>query len=263
VYITAGLAAGAAGRLSAAPSAPAETPAFLSGSPSPLVQAPTPPDGSSPDDLYRHREDPRSAAEAATAWEARLRANPADYESAWKLARARHWLGDHAAGTEAAAAYEAGVAAARTAVALRPNEPEGHFWLGANLAGLAQRGGVMSGLHYRGQIRQSFETVLRLDPGFDKGAAYCALSAYYRQVPRLFGGSKTKAETLARQCLAYDNTNTLALFFLAQALTDLGREAEARAELQRVLDAPLDPEHIPEGKEWKSRAAALLDRRSR
>src|SRR5215204_692196 len=46
-----------------------------------------------PDALYRNRETLTSALGAADIWAARLAANPADFESAWKLARARYWLG--------------------------------------------------------------------------------------------------------------------------------------------------------------------------
>jgi hypothetical protein len=41
-------------------------------------------------------------------------------------------------------------------------------------------------------------------------------------------------------------------------LLDDGRKAEGRAELQKVLDAPLDPDFTPEDQEFKSKARALL-----
>jgi hypothetical protein len=41
------------------------------------------------------------------------------------------------------------------------------------------------------------------------------------------------------------------------------RDAEARAELQLVLDAPADPEWEPENQEYKQKARALLARLKR
>ena len=41
-------------------------------------------------------------------------------------------------------------------------------------------------------------------------------------------------------------------------LLDEERNAEARAELQRVLDAPVNPEWAPEDEEYKDKARALL-----
>jgi hypothetical protein len=210
------------------------------------------------DALYRDREHLASAARAAQIWQSALGANPRDFDTAWKLARVRHWLGDHAASADREAEFEGGATAARVAVGVRPDRPEGHFWLGANLGSLAQAGGVMAGLKYRAPIRKAFEEVLRLDRAFDRGAGLCALSNYYLKVPALFGGSKARAETFARECVAADPNSTLAHFFLAEALVARDRTADARAELQTVLAVPLDPDYIPEGKEWKGKATALL-----
>ncbi len=210
-----------------------------------------------PDALYRDREHLTSAGSAAALWEKRLAADPRDYEAAWKLARTCYWLGEHAAAARASQ-YERGIKAARAAVAIAPSKPEGHFWLGANMGGLAESGGLMAGLRYRTPIRKEFEEVLRIDRTFDRGSAVCALSNYYLRVPSLFGGSKSRAETLARECVADDPQSTLAHYFLAEALVALDRKADARTELQKVLDVPLDPGYEPEGREWKARAADLL-----
>lgn len=210
------------------------------------------------DALYRDRVHAASAARAAGIWQAAIAADPKDVEAAWKLARVRHWLGDHAHPARREEEYEAGAAAARTAIVDDPNRPEGHFWLGANLAAIAQNGGLTAGLKYRTPIREAFEAVLRLDRGFDKGAGLCALSNYYLKVPSLFGGSKSKSEELARECVAADPDSTLAHFFLAETLLARDRRPDAIAELHKVIDVPLDPDYAPEGREWKQKAADLL-----
>jgi hypothetical protein len=38
----------------------------------------------------------------------------------------------------------------------------------------------------------------------------------------------------------------------------MGRKADAREALQKVLDAPLSAEWAPEDREWKQKARALL-----
>jgi cytochrome c-type biogenesis protein CcmH/NrfG len=53
-----------------------------------------------PDALYARRDDLASAHQAAAVWESRLKQNPKDFESAWKLARALYWLGGHASDAE-------------------------------------------------------------------------------------------------------------------------------------------------------------------
>ena len=78
------------------------------------------------------------------------------------------------------------------AIAARPNAPDGHFWLAANMAGYAQDHGIRGGLKYRGDIRDSLEKTLSLDPAFLQGSADRALGRWYFKVPGLFGGSKKK-----------------------------------------------------------------------
>jgi tetratricopeptide (TPR) repeat protein len=219
-------------------------------------QAPQAPD---PDKLYAERADLDSARRAADIWTERLKAKPDDFESAWKLARARYWIGGHAPENERRTVLEQGIEAARAAVKLAPDRPEGHFWTAANMGALAESFGLRQGIRYRGAIRESLETVLKIDPAFQQGSADRALGRWYFKVPGLFGGSRDKSEEHLRRSLTYAPDSTASHFFLAETLMkDDDREDEARAELQRVLDAPIDPDWGPEDREFKEKAKALL-----
>src|SRR5262249_34911807 len=128
-----------------------------------------------PDLLYRERSEPAKASAAAAIWASRLTANPRDFDSAWKLARATYWLGGHLPKEERRAALERGVEAGKRAAALEPARPEGYFWMAASMGELAESFGLRQGLRYRGAIKEALETVLRLDPGFQNGSADRAL----------------------------------------------------------------------------------------
>jgi len=222
----------------------------------PLATAASAP--SNPEALYAAREDLPSARRAAAIWAERLKQNPRDFESAWKLARARYWLGGHAPEAERKQLFEDGIAAGRAAVAVEPNHPEGHFWIAANMGALAESFGMSQGLKYRGTIKDELLTVLRLDPAFQEGSADRALGRWYYKVPGLFGGSKQKSEEHLERSLKYGPDSTASHFFLAETLLDQHRRDEARAELQRVIDAPLDPDWGPEDREFKTKAKAKL-----
>jgi len=56
----------------------------------------------------------------------------------------------------------------------------------------------------------------------------------------------------------YNSNSTVSHYFLAETLLELNRRADARSELQKVLDAPLDPEWAPEDQEFKAKARMLL-----
>lgn len=211
-----------------------------------------------PDALYAQREDLSKAREAEAIWAARLQRNPRDFEAAWKLARARYWLGGHAPDAERKAVLERGIEAGRAAAEIEPDRPEGHFWRAANMGALAESHGLRQGLRHRGAIRDALERVLKIDPAFQQGSADRALGRWYHKVPGLFGGSNRKSEEHLRRSLTYNPDSTASRFFLAETLLAMDRKEEARAELERVLAAPVNPEWAPEDREFKTRARRLL-----
>ena len=226
------------------------------------LQVPAPaavPATADPDALYRRRDDLASAREAEAIWAQRLRANPRDFESAWKLARVRYWLGGHAPAADRKTVLEGGIDAARAAAAIEPKRPEGHFWIAANMGALAESFGRRQGLKYRGEIKRELLTVLAIDPAFQQGSADRALGRWYDKVPGLFGGSNSKSEEHLRRSLEYDPNSTASHYFLAETLLDMNRRPDARTELHRVLDAPLNPDWTPEDREFKDKARKLLD----
>ena len=153
---------------------------------------------------------------------------------------------------------ESGIDAGRVAIAAAPNRPEGHFWTAANMGALAESFGLRQGLKYRGAIKDELEAVLRLDPAYLQGSPDRALGRWYFKVPGLFGGSDKQAEAHLRASLKYNPNSTSSHFFLAEVLIDAGRKNDARAELQKVLDAPVDPNWTPEDREFKQKAERLL-----
>ena len=211
-----------------------------------------------PDALYRQRESLASAQQAETIWADRLSRDPKDFEAAWKLARARYWLGGHAAENARKPYLEGGIAAGRAAAGAQPNKPEGHFWIAANMGALAESFGLRQGLKYRGDIKTELETVLRLDPAFLQGSADRALGRWYYKVPGMFGGSDQKSEEHLRKSLTYNPESSSSLYFLAETLIALKKKPEAKAILQRVLDAPVDPDWAPEDREFKQKASILI-----
>jgi len=184
---------------------------------------------------------------------------PDEFDAAWKLARADYWLGGHVPASERRAFLEQGIDAGRRAATLQPRRPEGHFWIAANMGALAESFGLRAGIKYRKPIKEALETVLRLDPAFQQGSADRALGRWYYRVPSLFGGSHRRAEEHLRASLKYNPRSTASHFFLAELYLDDGRTGDARAELQAVINAPVDPEWAPEDREFKEKARRMLE----
>lgn len=212
-----------------------------------------------PEALYQDRENLASAQKATAIWAARLNANPKDFTAASRLAQARYWLGTNGLPEpQRKRALELGIEAARAAIAVDAQRPEGHFWLAANMGALAESFGLRQGLKYRGQIRAALEQALKLNPAYLQGSADRALGRWYFKVPGLFGGSNKKSEEHIRKSLTYGPNSAISHLFLAETLAHMGRNDEARKECQAAIDAPPDPDWIPEDRRFKEQARRLL-----
>ena len=214
-----------------------------------------------PDALYTNRESTESARGAIAAWQARLAANAGDVESGWKLARAYYWLGTNGPDSrdDKKVLLRSGMDAARKVIATAPRQPEGHFWLAANMGALAESYGLVEGIRYRGAIREALEMVLATDPAYLQGSADRALGRWYYKVPRLFGGNKRKSAEHLEKALAYNPNSIITRLFLAETLIDLDRTEDARQHLTVAMNAPLDPAWAPEDRRFREQARVLLE----
>jgi tetratricopeptide (TPR) repeat protein len=135
---------------------------------------------------------------------------------------------------EKLAAYEEGREAAKRAIELAPRSVLAHFWYGTNTARWGQTKGVMRSLFLLPTVKREIDTVLDLDPTFAPGYALAA-NVFY-EVPPLLGGDLDRAEQMYRRGLSLAPRFTAMRVGLARTLIKKGRIAEARQELQAVLD---------------------------
>jgi tetratricopeptide (TPR) repeat protein len=132
------------------------------------------------------------------------------------------------------ASYERGREIGKRAVELAPRNPEAHVWYGINTGRWGLTKGVMRSLFLLPTVRQEVDATLALDP---RNLRALALSGnVFLEVPGLFGGDREKAEQQFRKALEIDPHFTVARVDLARVLIAGGRHADARRELQRVID---------------------------
>ena len=126
--------------------------------------------------------------------ETRYRNGPNDAEAAWQFARACFDLADLATNrTERAAIAERGISACRQAIARAPNLAAARYYLGMNLAQLAQTKGLCA-LKLVSQMEREFSLVRKLDEQFDCAGSDRNLGLLYRDAPAWGSiGSRTKA----------------------------------------------------------------------
>lgn len=178
---------------------------------------------------------------ARTLLESAAAANPAP-ETLVELARAWFLTGDVRARSEAEklAAYEKGREAARRAVAAAPGNDMAHLWLALNTGRYAETRGFSTGLKMLPSIREASDAALRLNP--KNVDALILAGGILANVPRLMGGDRVKAEAHFKRALELDPHKTSARVELADLYMDARRWADARQQLQSIVNetAPTD-----------------------
>jgi len=209
--------------------------------------------------LYSQREDLMKVRQGIVSLRQAITKEPGNYEAAWQLSKFNYYLGIHSDDTnERDKAFRDGIEAGKIAVQLQNNKPDGHFWLGANYGGAAEHSTVQ-GLATVNDIRSEMETVLRLDEGYQNGSAYMVLGLVYLNAPSIVGGDPKKAVEAMEKGLAFGQPNAFLHFHLAEAYAKVGRNDEARKQINTILTMKPDQDYLPEYKEATDDAHKLLD----
>lgn len=213
-----------------------------------------------------------------TALKAVLAATPGEYQALWRAARAqvdiaKQIKGDHEF-TRAVrdSVYAVARAYGEQAVAANPKDAEGHFVLALALGELSLTRGGKERVSYARQIYDATAEALALDSVHD-GAEH-VMGAWHAEIMRLSGVTRFAAKLLLgadfmgraawdsaavhlERSVAFKPTYIHHRLELAQVYVDLGRYADARAQLEAIPALPtldvLDGDH-------RAAAAALLDR---
>jgi tetratricopeptide (TPR) repeat protein len=185
--------------------------------------------------VARYHEDPTAIDRARDLLEAAL-ARDRQVDTLVALSYVHFLYGDVRATTteEKLAAYERGREIGQRAVELAPRNPEAHVWYGINAGRLGLTKGVMRSLFLLPTVREQVDATLALDP---RNLRALALSGnVFLEVPALFGGDRDRAEQQFRRALEIDPHFTVARVDLARVLIAKSQLADARRELQRVID---------------------------
>lgn len=208
--------------------------------------------------LYEGREDMQKARVAVAALRQARTADYGNYEAAWKLARAAFYVGDHTdVDSERDDMFREGTEAAKAAVQLQPNRPEGHFWLGANYGGAAAHSTIANLSSFR-DIKGEMEAVMKLDETYQGYSAYLGLGRLYLQAPKMLGGDSGKAIAYLEKGVKLNPNHSPMRFHLAEAYEESNRNADAKKQIQALMALTPDPKYMAEHKVAVEKAKKLL-----
>lgn len=168
--------------------------------------------------------------------EAEVQKNPREVDALLALSRVYFTIGDVRARTEdeKLAAYDRGRQIAKRAIELAPKNADAHFFYGANTGRWGQTKGVLRSLFLLPTVKEELKTIFELDPDHAQGHALAG--NVYLELPAIAGGSVKKAEEHFRKAMAVEPRYTALRIGLAKALIRKGQYAEARRELESVLN---------------------------
>jgi tetratricopeptide (TPR) repeat protein len=217
------------------------------------------------DQLFAGRDEIQNLQKADALLSADLGKQPSRYESLWRAARIKYYLaGMQKEKAQKNRLFEEGMNLSRRAVEVEPSRPEGHFWLAANCGEFADLRGVWASLRLLSTIRQEFEKVVQIAPGFEQGKAYLALGEMKLRLPSLLGGDDLKGIQYLQEGLRLAPGNHELKISLAAVYLQKHREAEARPLLEQVLktvDPSMTDRELSEVRQQAQRKLSTLERR--
>lgn len=132
---------------------------------------------------------------------------------------------------------------AQQAVAAEPKAAELLIWRGIILSTYAGAKGGLGALGLVKQAKASLEQALAEDPQALAGSAYTSLGSLYYQVPGwpVGFGDDDKAEAMLKRALSINPDGIDPNYFYGDFLQRNQRYAEAKAALEKALQAPARP----------------------
>ena len=211
------------------------------------------------ENLYKEREDLAKLRQGIAFLRRARNTDSQNFAAAWKLAQFNYFLGDKATDDkESDRAFKEGLTAAKTAITLQKEKPDGYFWLGANLGGQAKKD-VLSGAANIGDIKKNMEKVIELQPDYQGASAFVVL-AQVELNTRLIGGSAEKAVELLEKALTLEKGNSMLRLTLAESYLATNKKDEAKKQIDFIQKMTPNPDYLPEHKEVLEKAKKLAEK---
>lgn len=214
------------------------------------------------DDLYLEMRDMATAEKARDLYVKALQMAEDKYEAYWKLARIFYYIGaNNESNKEKKIIFSRGIYNAERAVELKPEKPDGYYWLGVNYGVYGEARGVLKSLFLIDDIKEAMNKVIELDRSYEEGGPDRVLGRLYFKVPGFAGGSKKKSLEHLQKSLEYGPNDPLTRYYLADTYLSLDEIENSRKELDFVLSLESDDRWVSGVNNAKKDAEKLLKKK--
>lgn len=215
------------------------------------------------DKLYAEMKDMAAAQEALSKYREAVVKAENKYEVFWKLSRILYYIGSRTESKkEKKIIFGQGIYYAKKAVALEPEKPDGHYWLGVSYGVYGETRGVLKSLSFVKPIKEAMNKIIELDRGYEDGGPDRVLGRVYFKVPGFAGGSNQKSREHLLKSKELGPNDALTRCYLADTFLSLKEVDKAREELEYVLSMESDPRWIAGVDDCKEDAKKMLQKKA-
>ena len=211
------------------------------------------------DALWAERGDLNKALEAINAYKEVLKQKPDDVGAAVRIANGYWWIGKNSTeNKDKMTFHDKGVEAGKQAIQINDKEAGAHYWLAVNWAEYGKAKGILKSLFLIKPIQQELNKVKNLDEKYLNGGFYRVNGKVYCEVPGLLGGDRKKCYEYYKKSIEIAPQHLVNHLFLAEAYFEDKDKEKAREEINFILNAPLEPDFMPDDRLYKRQAEDLL-----
>ena len=212
------------------------------------------------DQLYRDRARPGAVKESVASLSGLANAERS-YEAQWRLARALFFLGQESESNEAKRQlHAAAIGSGRRAASINSGRVEGHFWLGVNLALLAEASGGFKAAKAVITARRELKRAAAISESYHAAGPLRVLGRLLHKTPWFLGGSIAQGRQYLDRALALFPSNSVTIVYAAEAALDQGDGQRARSLLEGLLALSIDGEWEFEQRRDRDIARMMLSR---
>lgn len=214
------------------------------------------------DALYAEMKDMAAAREALSKYMDALVKIDDRYDAYWRIARMHYYIGSHTEkNKDKKIIFEQGIYYGRKAVELRPDRPDGYYWLGVVYGVYGEARGVLKSLFLVDDIKEAMNKVIEIDRSYEDGGPDRVMGRVYFKLPGFAGGDNKKSLEHLLKSKEFGPNDPVTRIYLADTYLELKQVDKAREELEFVLNMPSDSRWISGVDEYKAQAQEMLNRK--